>query len=239
MQNTNRRKTISTFIILAIVLLVPGFLYVALNKVGSNTYLKLPILGEKHLSGKMNRKMGREIPDTVFHQIQPVELMDLSERTARFLGTDTVISVVHTFYGSDEGLSVAMLESFKNVVQRFKNNHKVKFYSISIDSTDTATKLSKFTARFRQGLETNWAVLFANRSILPYVQQQLLSDAMVDPSDSSRYIMSNQYILIDSQRRIRGFYDINLKSDIDRLEDEIKVQLVEEARNNPLKVEKK
>lgn len=239
MQNTNRRKTISTFIILAIVLLVPGFLYVALNKVGSNTYLKLPIMGEKHLSGKMNRKMGREIPDTIFHQIKPIELTDVSDRKVQFLGADTAITVVHTFYGSDEGLSVAMLESFKNVVERFKNNHKVKFYSISIDSTDTAVKLSKFTQRFRKGLEANWNILFANSSILPYIQQELLSDAMVDSSDPSRYIMSNQYILIDSERRIRGFYDINLKSDIDRLEDEIKVQLVEEARNNPLKVEKK
>ncbi|WP_232046197.1 hypothetical protein [Sphingobacterium daejeonense] len=41
--------------------------------------------------------------------------------------------------------------------------------------------------------------------------------------------------MLDSEKRIRGFYDISLRSELDRLEDEIKVQLVEEVRNNPIK----
>ena len=65
MNNISKKRNVSTIIILAIVLLVPGFLYIALNKIGSNQYLKLPIYGEKVLSGKMNRIMGREIPDTL------------------------------------------------------------------------------------------------------------------------------------------------------------------------------
>lgn len=239
MQDINRRKNISTIIILAIVLLVPGFLYVALNKIGSNTYLKLPIYGEKHLSGKMNRKMGREIPDTVFHQIQPRMLGNTDGDSIYFLGSDSLISVVHTFYGSDKGLSVAMLQNLRSVADRFKNNHKVKFYSISVDSADIAVDLKKMTEAYRNGLEANWYVLLGDSGILSYVQEQLLSDALQDPTDERKFIINNQYILIDSQRRIRGFYDINLKTDTERLEDEIKVQLVEEARNNPLKVEKK
>ena len=239
MQNKTRRKNISTFIILAIVLLVPGFLYIALNKIGSNTYLKLPVYGKKHLSGKMNRKMGREIPDTVFHQIKPLALVNSSGDSVRFLGTDSLISVVHTFYGTDKGLSATLLENLRPVVERFKNNHKVKFYSISIDSADKIVNLEALSNTYRKGLETHWEILQGGSAILPYVREQLLSDALQDPSDPSKFTISSQYILIDSQRRIRGFYDINLKTNIERLEDEIKVQLVEEARNNPLKVEKK
>ena len=58
-------------------------------------------------------------------------------------------------------------------------------------------------------------------------------------ADSSKFIISNNYMLIDTKNRIRGFYDINLKSNLDKLEDEIKVQLVEEIRDNPVKIEKK
>lgn len=239
MQNKSRRKNISTFIILAIVLLVPGFLYIALNKIGSNTYLKLPVYGEKHLSGKMNRKMGREIPDTIFHQIKPISLLDIKGDSVPFLEADSSIAVVHTFYGTDKGLSVAMLQNLRSVVERFKNNHKVKFYSISVDSADSSVDLEKALAQFRSGLEANWYVLKGSGDILSYVREELLSDALQDPNEMRKFTISNQYILIDSQRRIRGFYDINLKSNIERLEDEIKVQLVEEARNNPLKVEKK
>ncbi|WP_164109275.1 MULTISPECIES: SCO family protein [Sphingobacterium] len=239
MQNKTRRKNISTFIILAIVLLVPGFLYIALNKIGSNTYLKLPVYGEKHLSGKMNRKMGREIPDTVFHQIKPISLLDIKGDSVHFLAPDSSIAVVHTFYATDKGLSVAMLQNLRSVAERFKNNHKVKFYSISVDTADSSVDLEKTLAQFRSGLEANWFVLRGSGDILGYVRGELLSDALQKANEARKFTISNQYILIDSQRRIRGFYDINLKSNIERLEDEIKVQLVEEARNNPLKVEKK
>lgn len=239
MGNTSKKKTISTFLILAIVLLVPGFLYVALNKMGSNTYVKLPVYGEKHLSGKMNRKMGREIPDTIFHQIKPISLLDVKGDSVPFLAADSSIAVVHTFYGSDKGLSVAMLQNLRSVAERFKNNHKVKFYSISIDSADSSVDLEKTVAKFRSGLEANWYVLKGGTDILAFVREQLLSDALQDPNDKRKFIISSQYILVDAHRRIRGFYDINLKTNIERLEDEIKVQLVEEARDNPPKIEKK
>lgn len=239
MGNTSKKKTISTFLILAIVLLVPGFLYVALNKMGSNTYVKLPVYGEKHLSGKMNRKMGREIPDTVFHQIKPLVLRDMDDNPVPFLKADSSIAVVHTFYASDEGLSIAMLQSLRGIAERFKNNNKVKFYSISVDSTDSTADLEKMVGKFRKGLEANWYVLKGNDDILTYVREQLLIDALQDPMNAKKFTISNQYVLVDAHRRIRGFYDINLKTNIERLEDEIKVQLVEEARDNPPKIEKK
>jgi protein SCO1/2 len=67
----------------------------------------------------------------------------------------------------------------------------------------------------------------------------MLIEAMPVEGDSTKFIISNQFVLLDSEKRIRGFYDISLRSELDRLEDEIKVQLVEEVRNNPLKVERK
>lgn len=239
MQKSNRRKNISTIIILAIVLLVPGFLYVALNKVGKNNYVKLPVFGEKRLSGEMVRKMGREVPDTIYHQITPMLFDDLEGRPIEFLGSDSSITIVHMFYAADSGLSNAMLQEIVPVVERFSQNNNVQFYSISIDPKDDIAVLTNKTKKFRKGLERNWHILYSNSNISSYVTEQLLSDALKDEVDSKRYIFSSHYLLIDGKRRIRGFYDINLKKEVDRLKDEIKVQLVEEARNNPPKIEKK
>lgn len=239
MQKSNRRKNISTIIILAIVLLVPGFLYVALNRVGTNAYVKLPIYGEKTLSGKMVRKMGREKPDTIYHQVKPLILQDIDGKPVDFLGADSTISVVHMFYAADSGLSVAMLQSLAPVVERFVKNDKVQFYSISIDPKDDIAALKAKTKNVRKGLEHNWNILHSTGDFSDYARSQLLSDAVRDNLDSTRYIMSPQYLLLDSKRRIRGFYDVSMKKEVDRLKDEIKVQLVEEARDNPSKIEKK
>src|SRR5690606_25307343 len=89
MSKTTRSKNISKLIILALVLFVPGFLYILVNKMGSNEYIKLPVFGEKKLSGEMRRVMGREIPDTIFHQLSPVEFVNYDNKPVKFLGTDT------------------------------------------------------------------------------------------------------------------------------------------------------
>lgn len=227
-------------IILVIVLLVPGFLYVLLNRVGTNSYIKLPVYGEKVLSGKMNRNMGREIPDTIFHQVPAIHLINHRGDSTIFPGQDSAIGIVHLFYTTDSTLSVGLAQNLRPVVERFRMNGRVKFYALSVDPNDSAAELAAFGGRFNKGMDKYWEfVANSELDLLDYSRNQLLIDAIRDPNDSLRFIISNNYILIDSKRRIRGFYDINLKSNLDRLEDEIKVQLVEEIRNNPLKIEKK
>ncbi len=240
MNVSSRKKNISTVIILVIVLLVPGFLYVALNRMGTNSYVVLPVYGEKELSGQMNRRMGREVPDTVFHQISALSLVNSQADSVQFMGTDSLISVVHLFYAGDDGLSTALAQNLQSVVERFKGSHKVKFYSISVDPYDSPDELAIFAKRFNNGLSENWQFV-GNPALdlLSFAREQLLIDAMFDPEDSTKFIISPNYVLIDSRHRIRGFYDINLKTEVDRLQDEIKVQLVEEIRNNPLKIEQK
>lgn len=237
MNNNSKKRNISTIIILAIVLLVPGFLYIALNKIGSNQYLKLPIYGEKVLSGKMNRKMGREIADTTYHKVQSINLFNHMGEKVDFLNEDTVITVVHLFTAEDEGLSKTLLTNLKPVVERFKNIHKVKFYSISLNPNNSKDDLARIQQKYAKDFIPTWFIVKPDGQINDYVQQNFLIDAHITPD--STYLFSNNYLLIDTERRIRGFYDINQNKEMERLEDEIKVQLVEEARNNPLKIEKK
>jgi len=239
MDNNSKKRNISTIIILAIVLLVPGFLYIVLNKVGSNEYLRLPIFGEKVLTGKMVRKMGREMPDTLYHQVKPLEFVDSDSNKVTLFEQDSVITVVHLFYPNDKGLSNTLLQNLIPIAERFINNPKVKFYSINVNSNSSVEEMQTVAKKFTKKYPHSWKIVGGQPSVLDYAQQNLLIDAMLDPQNDSSFIISNNYVLIDSERRIRGFYDINLKTEIDRLEDEIKVQLVEEARNNPFKIEKK
>ena len=239
MDNNSKKRNISTIIILAIVLLVPGFLYIVLNKVGSNEYLRLPIFGEKVLTGKMVRKMGREMPDTLYHQVKPLEFVDSDLNKVTLFEQDSVITVVHLFYPNDKGLSNTLLQNLIPIAERFINNPKVKFYSINVNSNSSVEEMRTVAKKFTKKYPHSWKIVGGQPSVLDYAQQNLLIDAMLDPQNDSSFIISNNYVLIDSERRIRGFYDINLKTEIDRLEDEIKVQLVEEARNNPFKIEKK
>ncbi|WP_270089488.1 SCO family protein [Sphingobacterium sp. SYP-B4668] len=241
MQNTSRKKGISTLIILAMVLLLPGFLYVLVNRMGaSNTYVKLPIYGEKVLSGTVSRKMGREFKDTLFHQVPVIQFTDMNGKTVNFIDNDSTISVVHLFYTKDKSFSRTMINRLNAVATNLKRNPKVRFYSISVDSNSDTPEILKIYAQGYRSEEKNWSFLTSpSVDILKFAREELLLDAMVDTQDSSKLIIGSSYVLLDSQRRIRGFYDLNLTTELERLEEEVKVQLVEEFRNIPTKVEKR
>ncbi|MBE8720077.1 SCO family protein [Sphingobacterium pedocola] len=240
MSNTTQKRSFSKIIILAIVLLVPGFLYLLLNRIGSNEYVKLPVYGEKSLSGKVNRKMGREIPDTTYHQLTPIDFINSEGDTIHFLGSDSVITVVHLFYTKDTALSRSMMDNLFTIANRFKNNSSVRLLSISVDPSDIPDSLKSYARPYDTLIGKYWNTVSAPHvDLLKYAREEMLIDAMRNPVDTNTFVISNNYLLIDSQRRIRGFYDINLKTEVDRLEDEIKLQMVEEIRNNPLKVEQR
>lgn len=232
-----RSKGFSKIIILALVLFVPGFLYLLLSNIGKNEYVKLPIYGDRKLTGEMRFVMGRQVPDTLFHQLDPLELVDRDGKLVRFLGSDSAITVAHLFYTHDEAFSSIMLGYMDQVAKKFQNNDLVQLFSLSVDPEDTPAMLDASAAPFTRW--KNWHVTAKPQSgLLAYAREQMLLDAMRDPNDSAKFIIGNQFILIDSQRRIRGFYPVSEYTEIKRLEDEIKLQLVEEIRNKPLKIEK-
>src|SRR5690606_2036005 len=109
MSKNNRSRALSKLFILAFVLFVPGFLYILVNRIGSNEYLKLPIFGEKNLSGGMKRVIGRVIPDTLFHQLEPVNFIKSDASKATFHATESLITVAHLLYTTDEALSKQLL----------------------------------------------------------------------------------------------------------------------------------
>lgn len=227
-------------VILALVLLLPGFLYVAVNKFGSNEYVRLPVFGEKKLSGEMKRNWGREYPDTIFHTVSPISFEDAEGAKVVFPASDTCVRVVHLFYTRDEAFSRLMLDHVDALATRFIGNPMIRFYSISVDSTETKDSMKAFVQPYKQMAEKQWqAVCHPSSDIFAYSRNELLIDAMPDPADASRFLISNQLVLLDSQRRIRGFYDISQKTEVDRLQDELKLLVVEEVRNRSLKVEKK
>lgn len=239
MSNATQRSK-SKIIILALILLLPGFLYIAVNRLGSNEYVSLPVFGEKRLSGEMKRNWGREYPDTIFHTLSPIAFKDQHGQRIVFPAGDTSVTVAHLFYTKDVSFSNLMLESVHALATRFQSNPKIHFYSISVDPEESRDSIQAATRSFKNINSKKWTLAYhPEQNIFSYAKDQLLIDAMIDPSDSTRFLISNQLVLIDSRKRIRGFYDISQKGEVDRLEDEVKLLMVEEIRNRPLKLEQK
>jgi protein SCO1/2 len=104
----------------------------------------------------------------------------------------------------------------------------VNFISITVDpQRDTAPVLKKYA----QTMEANnkWLFLTGDTtSIYNLARKGFLVDAL--KADDDNFIYSDKLVLIDAEKRIRGYYSGTSTTDLTRLNDEIKVLIAEELR---------
>ncbi|WP_257666053.1 SCO family protein [Parapedobacter tibetensis] len=218
-------------LILAVVLILPGFLYYLLEKKGENRYKSLPIYGEKVLTGTFSNRMGKKVPDTLFHHITPFSLVNQEGKEIEVLAADTSIAVVNFFYSRCESFCAHMNDEMNRVAARFAKNKMVNFYTITVDTAyDTPAVLRSYATTY-QPQDKKWHFLTAGKSdVYDVARNGFLVDAVQDTTNDASFIHSSSLILVDSHRRIRGYYDVNHKKEVDRLIDEVKLLLVQEIR---------
>lgn len=231
METGRRTSGLKKILILAAILILPGFLYYLLEKKGENRYQNLPIYGEKVLTGTFTKRMGKPVADTLFHQLTPFSLTNQQGNPVLVLASDSSISVVNFFYTRCMSFCKHMNDEMNRVADRFADNDLVNFYTITVDTAyDTPEVLENYAEPYRPETK-KWHFLTAGGAdVFNIARNGFLVDAVRDTTKEVGFIHSSSLMLVDSQRRIRGYYDVNQHKEADRLIDEIKLLLVQELR---------
>ena len=232
MEKTATPNVFKKVIILAGILILPGFLYYLLEKKGENRYTVLPIYGEKTLTGTFTSRMGEQIPDTLYHEISPFTLTNELGEPVHVLAADTTLSVVCFFYTRCSSTCRHMNDEMNRVADRFKQNDLVRFYSVSVDTAFDSPEVLQEYANAYTPKEKKWDFLTSGKDdVYQIAREGFLVDAVQDTTQEEvAFFHSMSLVLVDTHRRIRGYYDANDKSAVDRLIDEINLLLVQEIR---------
>ncbi|MCL4639787.1 MULTISPECIES: SCO family protein [Olivibacter] len=231
MKDQTKSFSIKKIAILVTILALPGFCYYLLQEKGENRYKSLPFYGEKKLTGTFHTKRGKQIPDTLYHAVQPFSMLNSDSSTVTFK-PDSSVAVINFFFTKKEKLAKPINQVMQQIAKRFEKNAMVELYSVSIDPySDTPSVLKQYKEGW--GKFRNWYMLSpANyEEVITLAKDGLLLDVVYDPKAHTPVTHSSSIVLLDSKRRIRGYYDALVKTDVDKLIDEIKLLLTEEFRN--------
>jgi protein SCO1/2 len=226
----NKFGLLKKIIILALILALPGFLYYLLTAEGKNRYKPLAIFGPKQVAATTHLVNGKAIPDTIYHTIADFNLKDQDGNPVSFKTFDKKIIVVSFFYTHCPTLCNQVNANMDSLAVAWAKNKMVNYVSITVDpNRDSADALKNYAKQFNQS--PNWKFLTGDTTaIYNLARKGLLVDALQTGKDE--FIYSNKLILIDSQKRIRGYYSGILTDDLTRLNDEIKVLITEELRKD-------
>lgn len=213
-------------------LAVPGLLYYLLQEKGKNRYKPLSIFGPKEVANTFHTVRGKQIPDTLYHTIHPFKLTSQDNQTITFPADSHRITVVNFFFSRCPSFCTDMNKQMEELSFKFAKNRLLQFYSITVDPAyDKPAVLKTYAALFKNR-SAKWQLLTGDqKEIYRLAKEDFLVDALKDTTAEANFIHSPMLILVDPQRRIRGYYDSANKEEVDKLTDEIKVLITEELRS--------
>jgi protein SCO1/2 len=216
-------------IILGLILALPGFLYYLLTAKGKNRYKPLPFYGPKQVAKTSHKFHGKIIPDTIYHTLNDINLTDQNGNPVSFKTFDKKIVVFNFFYSNGSQLDNQINANVDSLTANYAKNKMVYFVSIAVDpQRDKGVVLKSYANKNTPILPKRLFLTGDTATIYNLARKGLLVDAM--QTGNNQFIYSKKLILIDSEKRIRGYYSGVLNTDIARLNDEIKVMIAEELR---------
>ena len=204
--------------------------FVAFNDFEKET---LPILSPRDINPELvdsslhNRGIGTE---GIYHQISPFNLVDQHGLEVSENDIENKVIVVDFFFVSCGSICTIMTKNLKRVHDFYKKNHNVLILSHTVwPEMDSVSVLNNYANEHDANYET-WRFLTGDKKELyrlarkDYMVVPAINDLNYQHGSEADFIHTENVVLIDKKKRIRGYYDgtdenamKKLVSDIEKL----------------------
>jgi protein SCO1/2 len=225
---------IKKILILVTILAVPGFLYYLLQDKGKNRYKPLAIYGAKEVASTFHSVRGKQIPDTIYHIIEDFNLVNQNADSISWANYEGKVLVLNLIYTNGKAPGVDFANKAMGVFSSvYEKNHMVHLIGLSIDPVFDKPAVLKPYAKAIGANSSKWDLLTGDTTVVnSLIKNGLLLDAHKNTIEGeNQFTFTNMFVLIDSHRRIRGYYEATNQEALSKLDDEIKVLIAEELRN--------
>ena len=163
-----------------------------------------------------------------FHRIADFSLINQNGKTISHQDYKGKIYVADFFFTTCPSICIAMTDNLIKVQEEIKNNPNIMLLSHSVTpKIDSVPQLKKYALE-KGVIDSKWHLVTGNKKeIYDLARKSYL--AVKDDGDAGPFDMihTENFILIDPERRIRGFYDGTDWDEINRLLDEIDMLIQE------------
>ncbi|MBL0310610.1 MAG: SCO family protein [Bacteroidetes bacterium] len=181
---------------------------------------KLPVYGNKQ-AVTSNSGSGVSV-DSVDYTIPNFSMTDQDGKNISNKTIEGKIHIADFFFTSCPSICPKMMAEMLKVYEKYKSNPEIVILSYTIDpARDTVGKLKSYGAKLG-GIETSkWHLLTGDKDSIYQLAGSYLVSAAEDPDAPGGHIHSGSFILVDKQKRIRGYYDGTNPESVAKLMDEI------------------
>lgn len=160
-----------------------------------------------------------------FHKIRTFKLTDQEGKTFTEKNLDGKICVVDFFFTSCPGICPKMTNSMATLQEAFKNDSDILLVSHSVTpDKDSVPVLAKY-AKEKNINYTKWKLLTGSKDEIYNLGRKFyfVEEDLGENKDNSIFLHTENFVLIDKNRIIRGIYNSLDPSSMESLVEDIKV----------------
>lgn len=164
------------------------------------------------------------------HTIPPFSFTDQDGNTISEKTVKGKIYVADFFFTSCGSICPRMTNNMAILQDRFKANDNIIFLSHSVMPGKDSVPVLKNYAEKKGIISGKWHLLTGNRDVIYTLARKhyFAGDTIGYYQDNNEFLHTENFILVDKYRRIRGVYNGTLPVEMDRLKEDIDVLLKEE-----------
>ena len=187
-------KNITTLILLALLLVVPPIIYSYVTK-GYNNFIKLEVVGEKKDNGED-------------HKISKFSLINQHNE---IINNDTMLGNIYVadfFFTTCPTICPIMTNNMRLIQNEFTNDPEILLLSHSVTPKIDSVPILKKYAIEKKVDDNKWHLVTGSKiEIYKLARESYLAVKSSGDNKEHGMIHTENFVLIDKQRRIRGFYD--------------------------------
>jgi protein SCO1/2 len=157
-----------------------------------------------------------------YHSIADFSFTNQNGKTITQKDYEGKIYVADFFFTTCGSICPKMTNNLVEVQKAFINNPKVMLLSHTVfPETDSVSVLKKY-ANKNGVIDSKWNLVTGDKKqIYSLARKSYLAVKLGKPEELYDMVHTENFVLVDSKRRVRGFYDGTNKEDIERLIEDI------------------
>lgn len=185
-------------------------------------------------------KNGKEVVDTVWHKVGDFSLTNQDGKTIVWDSLKGKIVIADFFFTRCPTICPPMTRNMKRLAESIHNgqrvgdktNKLVHFLSFSIDpDRDSVERLKYWANRFQINPEQWWLLTGSKQVIYNLALNEIKVGLEDGEGIDTNFVHSDKFVLIDSNRHVRGYYDGLDSASLARLSEDLVMLTMEKDPN--------
>lgn len=209
--------------------LIPAIVVVIIGMIVAYFLIKpktLPVYNPSDINPKLVDESVQGV--TSHHRVGSFSLTNQDGKTITENNYDDKIYVADFFFVTCPTICPKMTKQMERVVGKFKSNNNILFLSHTVmPEHDSVPVLKEYATKYNIN-SNKWNLVTGDKKQIYDLARKTYFAAITEGDGGvDDFIHTENFVLIDKEKRIRGFYDGTSENDVDRLINDINTLLNE------------